>query len=104
MSLWTAQQTEWLEAMGLQVLQVASNAPADAPPVPRAGGEPPGETAARATPSPRLHQALLHALRSCTDPAAVLASMQIDIQALRNDAAGKRALWPRLRASRVAQK
>lgn len=103
MSLWTAQQSEWLEAMGLQVLQMAATAPDEPLPVARAASERRDHVASPAARGSRLQQALLHALRTCADPAAQLASLNIDVDALRNDAAGKRALWPRLRALRAGR-
>lgn len=101
MSLWSAQQVEWLEAMGLQPLALASEAaPAQAGGIAGAGRiEPRAARAPEAVPSPmRLHAALLRCVRG---QAAVLASLQVDVEALRTDPAAKRALWPRLRALRT---
>ena len=99
MSLWSPQETEWLEAMGLQVLQAVSPGHVAALPDSAAVSR---SAASTATPGERLHRALRHALRACADPDAALAALQLDIDTLRNDPAGKRALWPRLRALRSA--
>ena len=103
MSLWSPQQHEWLEAMGLQVLQQASTTPV--PRVRQDGSESLPVAAAsspRDAPNARLQRAILHAVRACPDGVEWLAAQHVDIEALRNDAAAKRALWPRLRAMRVA--
>lgn len=108
MSLWSARQVEWLDAMGLVPMTPATGGMPDAPAVvaPTGGAVVPAATAAsaqgderpaRATPPARLHLALLRAARG---DAARLASLRIDVDALRTDAAAKRALWPRLRSLR----
>lgn len=104
--LWSAQQREWLQAMGHSVLSLAGDQaePAQAP-APAAGraGAPELAPAAAANParppadSPLLRN-LLRAARRAPGDAAVLALF--DATALRGDPAAKRALWPRLRALR----
>lgn len=110
--LWTAQQREWLQAMGHQVFAFAATQ--DAPvveneaPVPVRPASPTDRDRAPArashmpgTPpgSDRLMQALLRAAGTHVDAAAVIALVP-DTTQLRGDAAAKRALWPRLRALR----
>lgn len=105
MSHWSAQQHEWLEAMGFDVLRLASATPDESthPPGP---GTPSPAAAFDSTGSAtaRLQRAVLHALRSCPEPAARLATLDIDVAALRGNATAKRALWPRLRAMRAASR
>lgn len=114
--LWSAEQREWLQAMGHSVMTLASDqaeepavavaeAPAPAAQRPLAQA---GATASRAEPSrpaapargagEALLRAVLRAARRGPDDPAVLALF--DAQALRGNAAAKRALWPRLRALR----
>ena len=107
--LWSAQQREWLQAMGHSVLSLAGDeaelAPAVAPTAGRASTPRPelAPAAAAANParptadSPLLRN-LLRAARRAPGDAAVLALF--DAAALRGDPAAKRALWPRLRALR----
>lgn len=102
MSLWSAHQHEWLEAMGLEVVQLASaqlTEPAAAHPAQAtvAAASPPSASTA-----PRLERALLQALRSRPDPAVDLAALGVDVDALRGDGRAKRALWVRLRAVRAS--
>jgi hypothetical protein len=112
-SLWSAQQREWLQALGHPALALASTAPEAAParldaepvrapaheraPGPRAGHE--------RTPAARGDDALLRAvLRAAghrpgdAPDEAVLALY--DAAALRGYPAAKRALWPLLRSLR----
>lgn len=116
--LWTAQQREWLEAMGHTVWSVASaetraaERQADASAEPERAGGAMREAAALlaretrpARPAPvrgaapdRLMQALLRASGSADE--AVVAELVGDVAALRGNGAGKRVLWPRLRALR----
>ena len=122
--LWTAEQREWLHAMGHVVWSVA---PADAlaaerqPDVeaPVAAGPrgamreaaellarqerparptPARPAAAARAPGDRLLQSLLRAAAGA-DEARVIETVG-DIAALRGNASAKRALWPRLRALR----
>jgi hypothetical protein len=121
--LWSAQQREWLQAMGHTVLALAG-AEAVAEPAPaQRGGERSDAGAAndassrsepareRATPAQAgrnppapggadsaLLRNLLRAARRDAGDAQVLALF--DAPALRGDPAAKRALWPRLRALR----
>lgn len=106
---WSAQQHEWLQAMGLQVFALADAGPASIEP-----GDPPAATASRAgsVPSPSRREAgaappLLRALlkaarRGAGDPEFTRAVP--DVEALRGNAAAKRAAWPRLRALRRASR
>ena len=96
---WSAQQREWLQALGHDVLMRA--AAAASPETSRAAESSAG--AAGSTPgtayadSP-LVRALLRA--AGRDDIAVLAAWLPDPATLHGDAAAKRALWPRLRALR----
>ncbi len=119
--LWSAQQREWLDAMGHAVWSMASaeTRAAERQPEPSEAGRPAsamreaaallgdarpsrsagaGSTPARGTGSDRLMQALLRAAGSADE--AVVAGLVGDIAALRGNAAAKRSLWPRLRALR----
>ncbi|WP_064745914.1 alanine acetyltransferase [Lysobacter firmicutimachus] len=108
--LWSAQQREWLQAMGHSVLSLAGDAAEAVPPMePRAsaasavGGAvavPAAKAASAGAPaldSPLLRN-LLRAARRSPGDAAVLALF--DAAALRGDPRAKRALWPQLRALR----
>lgn len=100
MSLWSARQHEWLEAMGLDVFQTASAAPGEhAAPEATRPADASGQVASpdRA----RLPRALLQVLRARPEPAADLDALDVDLDALRRDPAAKRALWTRLRALRA---
>lgn len=95
---WSAHQRRLLDALGYELLvpgRVGAPAPvtavreaaANEPPAPAARGD-------RPTASP-----LLEALRRAAggaDPSSLVA----DLEKLRRDPAGKRALWPRLRTLR----
>ncbi|RPE79575.1 hypothetical protein EDC50_1396 [Vulcaniibacterium tengchongense] len=117
--LWSAEQHEWLRAMGLTPWRLAT--PEDE----RGGAERaraaaaellapvpgPGDAApARPVPPPRrppaagdrLGAAIARAARR-REWDADLAALLPDPSRLRGDAAGKRALWPRLRALRRGQ-
>ncbi|MDI9238759.1 alanine acetyltransferase [Lysobacter sp. LF1] len=110
---WSAQQREWLQAMGHSVFQLAGvDAPDEAPArTPDALREAAGlvpesarpvrraEAARPAGNGDRLIQAVLRAAGAGADSAAVLALVP-DAAALRGNAAAKRALWPRLRGLR----
>lgn len=118
---WSPQQHEWLQAMGLQVFALAGTEPAvaEAPliePPAAASRQPASAPSGRAgrTPSPNttrdagggqppLLRALLKAARrDATDPEFTRAVPDVD--ALRGNAAAKRAAWPRLRALRRASR
>ncbi|MGO4260239.1 alanine acetyltransferase [Lysobacter sp. TAB13] len=109
--LWSAQQREWLQAMGHTVLALAGTETAAAPALAqeseRADDARPAPARAdggRAAPSreaggdPPLLRNLLRAARRQAGDAAVLALF--DAQALRGNPAAKRALWPQLRGLR----
>lgn len=98
MSLWSAEQREWLQALGHDLLEltpiggagVAMSAPV-AMPLPARGVE--------ATPSPdALLRALLKAARRQSP--GELGALLPDPSALPREPAAKRALWPQLRALR----
>lgn len=111
---WSAEQREWLQAMGHSVWQLAgAEAPVEAVPartpdalreaagLGRETTRPPrrAEAARPAGNGDRLTQAVLRAAGAGIDSAAVLALVP-DVAALRGNAAAKRALWPRLRGLR----
>ena len=99
---WSAQQREWLQALGHDVLMRA--AAAASPEISRAAESSAG--AAGSTPGPdgtaHADSPLLRALLRAAgrDDIAVLAAWLPDPATLHGDAAAKRALWPRLRALR----
>lgn len=120
--LWSAEQREWLEAMGYAVLTTRTADPAVEPAtsvaasVPAAGGvrsPAPARSAPRSA-APAVERAaprsapatdtpLLRAVRRAaglrpdeTHPTLA----ELDLSTLRGNAAAKRALWPRLRALR----
>ena len=113
--LWTAQQREWLQAMGHQVFSFASGQVADTPLIENEAAEPvraaapsvnrdpaparPPRAPATTPGNDRLMQALLRAAGAHVD-AAVVTALVPDTAQLRGNAATKRALWPRLRALR----
>lgn len=128
---WSPQQHEWLQAMGLQVFALAGTEPAVAEPAiaepaiakPAVAEAPAAESrrpaagaparSARGAPSPAPRDAaagqppLLRALlkaarRDAADPEFTRAVPDVD--ALRGNAAAKRAAWPRLRALRRASR
>lgn len=126
--LWSAQQREWLQAMGHTVLVLAgheaalaeqpaaaaqplrgaaesseASRPARSPSPVRERSEAaaPGRTASQSRGSsdePALLRNLLRAARRASGDAEVMALF--DAPGLRGNAAAKRALWPRLRALR----
>ncbi|SFK43827.1 hypothetical protein [Lysobacter sp. cf310] len=122
MSLWSAQQREWLQALGHPALALASTAP-EAPPPPRAEAPAAPEraraelrapTAERAPERPveraptaaaRADDALLRAVlraagrRPDAAPDEAVLSLY-DAATLRGYPAAKRALWPLLRSLR----
>lgn len=127
--LWSAQQREWLQAMGHTVMTLAGSEPppaeapianaaaADAVTTHAARSAEPraptrerpasavaaSERAERATPgddTPALLRNLLRAARRAAGDAQVLALF--DASALRANPAAKRALWPQLRKLRRA--
>ena len=114
---WSAEQTQWLQAMGHQVWTLPA---ADAPPAqatttiqeaaallkpappertgrPRQGSAPPRASAPAA--QGRLMQAILRAANRAAGDLAVSALLS-DPSTLRGNAAAKRALWPQLRRLR----
>ena len=99
---WSAQQREWLQALGHDVLVLAgAEAPAEVASLPSehplpAAPAPRGPTVATAGDSPMLRAMLRAAGRR--DPGDL--PWLPDPATLRGDAAAKRALWPRLRALR----
>ena len=116
---WSPQQHEWLQAMGLQVFALAGVEPVVGEPSliepPAAASRQPasassGRAGRTSSPNPTrdagvgqppLLRALLKAARrEAGDPDFVQAVPDVD--ALRGNAAAKRAAWPRLRALRRA--
>ncbi|MGN7918340.1 hypothetical protein [Lysobacter sp. 22409] len=117
-ALWSAEQREWLQAMGHSVMKLASDKVEEVPVVEREASAPVAQVASTeaVASAPRseparpvaparasgadsaLLRAVLRAARRGADDPAVLALF--DAQALRGDAAAKRALWPQLRALR----
>ncbi|MFC0676900.1 hypothetical protein ACFFGH_03410 [Lysobacter korlensis] len=103
---WDAQQREWLQAMGFDVLTLqAQAAPAvrEAPAVQPASQAPTPTAETEIDPAAPLIQALLRAARCDIEAIVVAEVMMIDggLSRLRADPAAKRALWPRLRALRA---
>jgi hypothetical protein len=97
---WDPQQREWLQALGHDVLMLASNEGSRE--IPLAGPSEPaaahrGAVASGPSESPLMRAVLRAAGRR---EAGELAAWLPDTAALRGDAAAKRALWPRLRALR----
>lgn len=107
--LWNAQQREWLQAMGHAVWSLAPEGDdAAVAESARDAAMREASTPGRATPPPSppsrpvaSEDRLTQALRRVVGDAAALAALDIDIAALRGNAAAKRALWPRLRALRA---
>lgn len=107
---WDAQQREWLQAMGFEVMvpNAAPAVPDDA--VPGAGhgrraqatGEASAGSAAGVWRDGPLLRALLRAAR--TRDAQAVADLLPPPDALRGNAAAKRSLWPKLRALRRARR
>lgn len=98
-SPWDAQQREWLQALGYDLMVPVANAtPPDTSPATAsdAAGSVP-VAAASAAPDDRLVRALARAARC---EAGALAALQLDLEGLRRDPAAKRAAWPCLRALR----
>ncbi|TWI02945.1 hypothetical protein IP90_02047 [Luteimonas cucumeris] len=87
---WDAFQREVLDALGHTLYRLADAEPSPAPPL---------ETVAQTAALTPLQRAVLRAAcREATDDA--LQPLLAAARNLRGDAAGKRALWPRLRALR----
>lgn len=111
---WSAEQREWLQAMGYDLLAPAGAPALDPAPAPaavpqampavdapraRAARPRPPSSAATVDLTDPLLRALLRASR-CDDLEA-LARLAGDLGSLRRDPAAKRALWPALRALRA---
>ena len=113
---WSAEQTQWLQAMGHQVwtLPAADASPAQATTtIPEAAArlkpatlertERPRQASASRAPAPaaqdRLMQAILRAVNRTAGDVAV-STLLPDPSRLRGNAAAKRALWPQLRRLR----
>ncbi|GAA5070683.1 hypothetical protein [Lysobacter panacisoli] len=106
--LWTTQQREWLQAMGHAVWSLApaeGDASATEPArdaVVREASKPVREERRPAPARSVAHEdRLMQALQRVVGDGAALAALDIDLAALRGNAAAKRALWPRLRALRA---
>jgi hypothetical protein len=107
---WSAQQREWLQALGHDVLRLAATGeaaepalpvPASAPPVQReVAGGPKGRPVRAGAPA---RSPLLRALASAAgrdEDDAELLQVLPDLATLRGNPHARRALWPRLRALR----
>lgn len=102
MSLWSAEQREWLQALGHDLLELTPVIGASVPmpaSLPATAAKPPAaRTESTLDPGDPLLRALLKAARrvSPTD----LVPLLPDASALPREPAAKRALWPQLRALR----
>ena len=115
---WSAQQREWLAALGHDVLSLADASPVPAPGAPVASPPPrqpdraadrlertaPAPTTARTAPArapteTALLRALAQAARRAPDDGEFLRALP-PLASLRGNPAARRALWPRLRALR----
>lgn len=97
MSLWSAQQREWLQALGHPALALASTAPEAAPA--RLDAEPVRAPAHERAPGPRAGHERTPAARGDDAPDEAVLALY-DAAALRGYPAAKRALWPLLRSLR----
>jgi len=97
---WSTEQREWLQALGHDVLMLASATPMAEPPREARSSAPEPVTAARtaAAASPLLRALARAAGRNEQD--AELLQLLPDLAALRGNPVARRALWPRLRALR----
>ncbi len=93
---WSIEQREWLQALGFDVLALVHDAGTSG-----ARPQSPVEDA-DAYPACALFQALCRAAGGA-EPRAVV-GLVANLDALRISPAGKRALWPRLRAMRKARR
>ena len=108
---WSAQQREWLQALGHEVLMPVPAGAVAAEPGPGEGAadvaEPPSAPRALGTNAPTrpgraaspLLRALARAAGRSEHDAEFLGALP-DVATLRDDPAARRALWPRLRALR----
>lgn len=99
---WTAEQREWLAALGHDVLVLASasDAAATMPAVPEVVAPAKPETVARlSTPTAALLRALARAAGRSEDDSEFHQVLP-DLATLRGNPAARRALWPRLRGLR----
>ena len=102
MSLWSAEQREWLQALGHELLELTpvagvSELAPELSQLPAALLPPARRVEANTSPDPLLRALLKAARRQSPNE---LASLLPDPTALPRDPAAKRALWPRLRALR----
>lgn len=97
---WSAEQREWLQALGHDVLMLASATTVAEPPREARSSAPEPVATARsaAAVSPLLRALARAAGRSEQD--AELLQVLPDLATLRGNPAARRALWPRLRALR----
>ena len=99
---WTAEQREWLAALGYDVLVPAgSNAATVMTSQPDVGGAPARPEHATRAPQPAatLLRALARAAGRAEDDSEFRQALP-DLATLRGNPAARRALWPRLRALR----
>lgn len=102
---WSAEQREWLQAMGHDVLMLAPKGASANVVAAHVETPMPREQARQEAPTPAdgpLLRALARAAgrRDTSELAALLPGASILPAALRGNAAAKRALWPQLRALR----
>ena len=98
---WSAEQREWLLALGHDVLMLASATAAEPQVEPREAAVPvsKSEAGARAVAASPLLRALARAAGRSEQDAELLQALP-DLATLRGAPAARRALWPRLRALR----
>lgn len=104
---WSAQQGEWLQALGHPLL-VLAGAPAAGVAVAVADHALPVTSTSGARPAREHDDALYRALLRATghppvDAGRVLRQLAVDPAALRGNPSAKRALWPRLRHLRAGR-
>jgi hypothetical protein len=95
---WSAEQREWLQALGHEAMVLASTSAVPVAGVTGLATEGDVTPPASWPDGPLLHALARAAGRRATD--AELARLLPDPATLRGNAAAKRALWPRLRALR----
>ncbi|GAB3348514.1 hypothetical protein [Lysobacter tyrosinilyticus] len=98
---WSAEQREWLQALGHDVLMLASTTAAEPQPELREAVAPASkpETGARPAAASPLLRALARAAGRSEQDADLLQVLP-DLATLRGSPAARRALWPHLRALR----
>lgn len=98
---WSAEQREWLQALGHPAMALAGSAPAAMPDEPVRAAPAPASAVGAPSNIDALFRALLRATgQRAAEAEQVLRPLAIELAALRGNPAGKRALWPRLRRFR----